>query len=63
MVVKQYVVIDKSYLQGATPAQVRQLCAGGALMTDTLLVELLTTSQQSRKHCFAKFPPTSNLLR
>jgi hypothetical protein len=33
--VKQYVVIDKSYLEGATSAEVRQLCAGGALMTDS----------------------------
>lgn len=41
MAVKQYVVTDKSYLEGATSAKVRQLCAGGALMTDTLFVELL----------------------
>jgi len=58
--VKQQVVIDKSYLQGATPADVRQLCANGALMTDTLFAELLTTSEESRKRCFAKFPATLN---
>jgi len=54
------VVIDKSYLDGATPSDVRRLCASGALMPDTLFAELVTTNLESRRRCFAKFPPGLN---
>ncbi|MFQ5853771.1 MAG: hypothetical protein ACE5JU_24695 [Candidatus Binatia bacterium] len=52
------VVIDKSYLQGASADKLRNLCAEHTvLFIETLLYELLTTEEEAvRRACFAKFP-------
>jgi hypothetical protein len=50
------VVMDKSYLQGASANTVRNICAEHAvLFLETLLYELLTTENEAaRTACFAK---------
>jgi hypothetical protein len=52
------VVIDKSYLQGAWAGNLRGLCVKHTvLFTETLLYELLTTSEEAiQRACFDKFP-------
>lgn len=51
------IVIDKSYLQGAPGEEVRRLCEENTvLFTETLLYEMLTTDESSRRKCFAKLP-------
>lgn len=57
---KRYSVIDKSYLQGATAAEIQSLCSDGALMSDTLYAELMTTTPEARRRCFMKFPTGIN---
>jgi len=58
------VIIDKSYLDAASPSQVRQLCTKHTvLMADVLFYELMTTNERSRKHCFNKFPDTNNPVK
>ncbi len=55
------IVIDKSYLQGATTECVRSLCEEhNVLFTEALLYELLTTKESVRNACFAKFPEKEN---
>jgi hypothetical protein len=55
------IVIDKSYLQGATTECVRSLCEEhNVLFTETLFYELLTTEASERTACFAKFPEKEN---
>lgn len=55
------IVIDKSYLQGTPGEEVRRLCEEHTvLITETLLYELLTTDEPSRRRCFAKLPEKDN---
>ena len=55
------VVIDKSYLQGASEDAVRSLCdEQTVLFTKTLFYELLTAAEPMRDACFAKLPATDN---
>lgn len=57
------VVLDKSYLQGATTAEVRDLCDQRAVfMIEALLYELLTTDDKAMRDCFAKLPSRDNPL-
>ncbi len=49
------IVIDKSYLQGASPDKIRGLCAEHTvLFIETLLYELLTTEAAVQRTCFGK---------
>jgi hypothetical protein len=53
----QYIVLDKSYLQGATSRQVQSLCENNVvLMIETLFYELLSTDEEQRAQCFRKLP-------
>lgn len=55
------IVIDKSYLQGASTETVRSLCEeNNVLFIEALFFELLTTDESARKACFAKFPEKEN---
>ena len=55
------IVIDKSYLHGASTETVRRLCEEhNVLFTEALLYELLTTEESKRVGCFAKFPEKEN---
>jgi hypothetical protein len=55
------IVLDKCYLQGASPEEVRQLCADHTvLMPEVLLFELLTTKEDARAYCFRKLPEAHN---
>jgi len=50
-------ILDKSYLDGASATRVRQLCADFRVMcSETLFFELMTTRDSSQVRCFAKFP-------
>lgn len=49
------IVIDKSYLQGASPEKIRGICAEHTvLFIEALLYELLTTEVEVQRRCFAK---------
>ena len=55
------IVLDKSFLDGAKPGQIKSLCDDhSVLMPDVLFYELITTDENSRKRCFNKFPDTNN---
>lgn len=55
------IVLDKSYLDAATKGVIENLCGEyRVLMTDTLFYELITTKDESRQRCFAKFPRKEN---
>ena len=55
------IVIDKSYLQGASTEIVRSLCEEhSVLFTEALLYEILTSDSHTRDKCFAKLPVTDN---
>jgi len=55
------IVVDKSFLQGASGAHIRDLAGNHRiLMSDALLYELLTTRPEARAQCFAKFPEVQN---
>lgn len=58
------VVIDKSFLQGASADRLRGLCAEHTvLFIETLLYELLTTEEEAvRRACFAKLPERSDTV-
>lgn len=59
------VVIDKSYLQGASAENIQGLCAEHTvLFLEALLYELLTTEEEPvRRACFAKLrEPTDNVV-
>lgn len=59
---KPAVVLDKSYLEGASSLAIGELCNSCAvLMIDTLFMELLTTSDKHfQAVCFRKFPQREN---
>jgi hypothetical protein len=55
------VVIDKSFLDGASSVRMRNLCATHAcLFTETLFFEAMTTGLLSRTRCFSKLPDKTN---
>ena len=55
------VVLDKSYLDGASARDVHELCRRHrVLMSDALFYELVTTDVNSRERCFAKIPLGTN---
>lgn len=55
------IILDKSYLDAATPEQVKILCdEHRVLMPDVLFYELTTTRATSMRNCFNKFPDTNN---
>ena len=55
------IVLDKSYLDAATPSQIHSLCANHrVLMPEVLFYELTTTRKTSRERCFNKIPDTNN---
>jgi hypothetical protein len=52
------IIVDKSYLQGATKAEMVALSARYRLaVSDALFFELLTCGSIERAGCFSKFPP------
>jgi len=54
-------VLDKSYLQGASADSIRQLCGEyRVIMPGALFFELLTGDPDERARCFAKFPRELN---
>jgi hypothetical protein len=58
---KQEIVLDKSYLQGASKGSIHNLCAAfRVIMPGTLLFELFTGDPGERTRCFAKLPPVMN---
>lgn len=55
------VVLDKSFLDGASTQAVRALCDHhDVLMSDELFYELITTRSASLQRCFAKLPERTN---
>ena len=53
------IILDKSYLDGATSQEINRLCKEyRVLMPDVLLYELTTTTETSRQRCFNKIPTT-----
>jgi hypothetical protein len=55
------VVLDKNFLQGVSGAAVMALARRYRLvMPSALFYELLTTSAEARRRCFAKLPQTDN---
>lgn len=55
------IILDKSYLDTATPGQVEALCGNHrVLMPDVLFYELSTTNEESKRNCFNKFPDITN---
>jgi hypothetical protein len=58
---KNGVVLDKNFLQGANSQRVRELAESHRLiMPGALFYELMTTSSESRRKCFSKLPQTEN---
>ncbi|MCI5197119.1 MAG: hypothetical protein D3919_13020 [Candidatus Electrothrix sp. AW5] len=58
------IVIDKSFLDGASPNRVRRLCEENTvLFSESLFFELITTTEESKKRCFAKLPEGINPLK
>ncbi|HEX6901263.1 MAG TPA: hypothetical protein VF789_16180 [Thermoanaerobaculia bacterium] len=58
---KQEIVLDKSYLQGASAGSIHSLCATfRVIMPGALFFELLTGDPVERARCFAKFPQVMN---
>lgn len=55
------VVLDKSYLDGASTQAVRALCDNHCvLVSDELFFELMTTRPESQQRCFSKLPDKTN---
>lgn len=55
------IVLDKNFLQGAPASAVMDLARDYRLvMPSALFYELLTTSVETRRRCFAKLPQTEN---
>lgn len=55
------VVLDKSYLDAASPKAIGRLCdSHTVLMPDVLFYELMTTRDESRRKCFNKLPGKPN---
>lgn len=58
---KPAIVLDKNYLQGCSRAQLVSLTKSHRLvMSGALFYELMTTSDEQRRRCFAKLPQTDN---
>ena len=58
------IVIDKSFLDGASKNRVRRLCEEEiVLFSESLFFELMTTSMASQKRCFSKFPEGPNPVK
>lgn len=52
------VILDKSYLYGASQSQIRELCGANRVMwTPGLMYELLKEKEPDRSRCFQKLPP------
>jgi len=59
--VTNVIVLDKSYLDGASTPSVRALCDEHiVLMSDELFFELMTTRPESQQRCFSKLPDKTN---
>lgn len=60
---RSLIVVDKSYLRGATRDEVRSLFQRvKALMPEDLFFELLTGDLETRTKCFRKLPKRHNPL-
>lgn len=58
------IVIDKSFLDGASTDKVKQLCEENiVLFSESLFFELMTTSEHSQKRCFSKLPVGPNPVK
>jgi hypothetical protein len=58
---KPSILLDKSYLQGATKQGVEELCnTYTVLMTETLFFEIITSTPAKMRACFSKLPSRSN---
>ena len=58
---EQAIVLDKSFVQGASGKQVREICETyKALMPEDLLFELIHSDEETKAKCFAKFPARVN---
>lgn len=58
---KPCVVVDKSYLLGASKVELGALFSQYEIvMTEALFFELLTTSEVQRRRCFSRIPPKNN---
>ena len=58
------IVIDKSFLDGASTNKVRRLCEENTvLFSESLFFELMTTSEKSQKRCFSKLPEGANPVK
>ena len=56
-----YLVLDKSFLQGASKKFIEKLCSHHqVIMPEVLLMEILTTDEKDMHSCIAKFPNTVN---
>lgn len=56
-----FVILDKSYLDGCSKAEVDDLAKGARfVMSAALFHELLTTRPESRVRCFSKLPQQNN---
>jgi len=57
------IVLDKSYLYGAGPKKITDLCTSyRVLMPEALFYELLTASSENRAKCFSNLPAIDNPL-
>lgn len=55
------IILDKSYLDGASPQEIKSLCRNHRVfMPDVLFYELITSRKTSMQRCFNKFPDTIN---
>jgi hypothetical protein len=55
------IILDKSYLDAASPSLITSLCNDhSVLMPDVLFYELTTTAERSMRNCFNKFPTRTN---
>lgn len=60
-VMKTAIVLDKSYLDGASTEAIQALCDNyTVLVSDELFFELITTRKKSQQRCFSKLPDRPN---
>ncbi len=58
---KQAVILDKSFLQGASASEIQKLASSHRLIISwALFYELLTCDTRGRRGCFSKLPKTEN---
>jgi hypothetical protein len=58
----ELIVLDKSYLQGASPSAIADLCSQYlVVMPDALFYELMTTSDYARRWCFNKLSGNNSI--